>query len=249
MSDGFDPNNHKNLELFRYYLNNYLEDVKNELRNKESNYFGYFVASIVDVIIVTLFNDVLKRLCIPIRALIAIGLVLFFGVVCFVSNKMKSNLINSEREKGRGIVSNPDDIQKQIDKFDNIACDGLLICDNYMNQFYIYKKDNTKAHLMEFCYYEILHHFKKSYDIFKEITRADLSHSKGPNISYQYISSTDYNLININRINNYIDFAKVIYRFLKDERKVIPPSSQLDSDILFLGSIQNESHYEEDRAF
>lgn len=117
-----------------------------------------------------------------------------------------------------------------------------------MNQYYEYKKDKSKFHLMEFCYYEILHHYKKSYAVFKEITRDDLKQRVGPLISHKYISSKDPNLIDINRINNYIDFAKVVYSFLNDESGVISPSAQLASDLLMLGSIQSESHYEEDKS-
>ena len=60
MIGDFDPNGHKNLELFRYYLNRDLQRIDNSIQDNHGELKGYFVASLVDILIVFLFSEDLR---------------------------------------------------------------------------------------------------------------------------------------------------------------------------------------------
>lgn len=49
MIGDFDPNGHKNLELFRYYLNRDLQRIDNSIQDNHGELKGYFVASLVEI--------------------------------------------------------------------------------------------------------------------------------------------------------------------------------------------------------
>lgn len=60
MHSDFDPNGHKNLELFRYYLNRDLTRIEQNIQNSSNELLGYFIASLADMSVVVLFSDLLS---------------------------------------------------------------------------------------------------------------------------------------------------------------------------------------------
>lgn len=53
---------HKNIELLRYYISRDMQRIEEKVDNDNNNMLGYFVASLVDVLIVSLFQDCLTQL-------------------------------------------------------------------------------------------------------------------------------------------------------------------------------------------
>lgn len=202
MNNDFDPNNHKNLELFRYYLNRDLARIDHNIQSNHNELYGYFIASLVDMSIVVFFNDFFahKSICIKLTSILV--LIALFICVSKIANALGRRHNIRQKELGKEEYLLDDARQAIIDSFDNIACDSLLICENYLQRHQTAEEEYVK----NFYLYEIIHHLTKSVDVFNEI----ISH---PDL---YISSKDSELIDSYRINNYIDYAKAIYKFLCD---------------------------------
>lgn len=202
MNGDFDPSGHKNLELFRYYLDRELAKIDQNIQDKSNELLGYFVASLVDMSVVVLFNEALHGKSFSCKLIAIFTLILLFVIVSKVANTVAGWFSSRRKEYGKEEYRKGAEKQAVIDGFDNIACDALLICEYYMQRY----QEAQKEHIRNFYLYEIIHHLNKSVDLFNEI----YAHQDW------YISSNDYELIDSYRINNYIDYARAINRFLCD---------------------------------
>ena len=116
--------------------------------------------------------------------------------------------------------------QELIDDFDNIACDGLLICQNYIRRYEHEKQD----YVQEFFLYEVIHYLRKASEIFDEIyCKQDL-----------YVSSKNNQLLDSYRINNFIEFAQNIMKFLSDHISNMSQNEELDKDMTNLSQVVNK---------
>ena len=221
MNNSFDPNGHKNLELLRYYLNRDLTQIDQKIQNSSNELLGYFIASLVDMSVVVLFGDLLSNKGIGFKLCAVFALIVLFLLVLKFSNAVRDWVIARRKESGREEYLIDAEKQKTIDAFDNIACDALLICEEYMQRYLVAEKE----HIKDFYLYEIIHHLSKSVDLFNEI---DSHHD-------WYISSQNSELIDSYRINNYIDYAKAIKQFLcvKIQKPIFNPELEKDLDNLF----------------
>lgn len=220
MNGDFDPNSHKNLELLRYYLNRDLTRIDQNIQNSSNELLGYFIASLVDMSVVVLFSDLLSGKGVCFKLLAVFTLIVLFVIVSKVSNKVANWISTRRKESGREEYLMDAAKQAIIDGFDNIACDALLICEEYMQRYVAAEKE----HIKNFYLYEIIHHLTKSVDLFNEI---DSHHD-------WYISSQDSELIDSYRVNNYIDYAKAINQFLCDkiQKPISDPELKKDLDNL-----------------
>ena len=217
MIGDFDPNGHKNLELFRYYLNRDLQRIDNSIQDNHGELKGYFVASLVDILIVFLFSEDLRTREIQVKIFIIAALIALFMILASIINKIAKWYYVRQIESGRKEYVVDEAKQEKIDKFDNIACDALLICESYMERYTL----TEKTYVKEFYFYEIIHHLTKSADLFEEIYgNREL-----------YISSKETELIDPYRVNNYIDFARKINEFLQIEIKKIPNDVEVQKDV------------------
>lgn len=224
MNGDFDPNGHKNLELFRYYLNRDLQKIDSSIQDNRGELKGYFIASLVDILVVFLFSEnwidfgkkwIDEEILIKLITIVVL-IVLFIGV-SWISNKILQYWHLKRKESGREEYIVDEAKQRMIDGFDNIACDGLLICESYMERYGLTEKPYVK----EFYFYEIIHHLTKSTDLFEEIYgHIDL-----------YVSSKEIELIDTYRVNNYIDFTKKINDFLRSEMKEFTKDDEVKRDI------------------
>lgn len=220
MNSDFDPNSHKNLELLRYYLNRDLTRIDQNIQNSSNELLGYFIASLVDMSVVVLFSDLLSGKGVRFKLFAVFALIVLFVIVSKVSNKVANWISTRRKESGREEYLIDAAKQAIIDDFDNIACDALLICEEYMQRYQAAEKE----HIKNFYLYEIIHHLTKSVDLFNEID----SHQDW------YISSQNSELIDSYRINNYIDYAKAINQFLCNEiqKPISDPELKKDLDNL-----------------
>lgn len=107
-----------------------------------------------------------------------------------------------------------------IDDFDNIACDGLLICQNYVVRY----KQAEEQYIKDFYLYEIIHHLNKAASIGNVIY----------NNQKLYVSAMNTQLLDSYRINNFISFSQNIVRFLSDEIPEKSGNRELDNDMINL---------------
>lgn len=219
---------YKNIELLRYYLTEQLVEINDKLTGNSDELVGYFIASVVDVLIVMIFNDELKILSFGNKVLVAIGLLILVWVVANFFKKIRYRKKESFVTSGK-IRYSANNIQRNIDKFDNIACDGILMCLDYMEMYEMLRKkqykcknqNKIKDELMIFYFYEVLHHLKKAKKIYDQIAQSELYREL-------YVKGEKKDKSNkgleIERIDNYriINFEKMsdyIIDFLKEELK------------------------------
>lgn len=229
MSNDFDPNSHKNLELFRYYLNRGLQKIESSIQDNHGELLGYFTASLVDIFIVSLFGDNLKCTENILKIMYIAGLIILFFIISCVVNKIARFRRIRRKESGREEYIVDEAKQKMIDSFDNIACDGLLICESYMGKYSL----ADKPYVRDFYFFEVIHHLTKSTDLFGEIySHRDL-----------YVSSKKAELIDTYRVNNYIDFARKINEFLNKEMSKYMADTEVKKDIENLNIEIAKWHY------
>ncbi len=230
---------HKNLELLRYYLGKDIKKLDQKIQVSDSNMVGYFLASLIDILIVILFGDSFNTLINYIYSklfrtsesvcelfifaskLICITLliVIFFAVIK-ITKVIKEKHDKKLRESGKAQFTIDDDKQELIDQFDNIACDGLLICDSYIQKH----KEADQKWVRDFYLYEIIHHLSKAAMIFDKIYQ-----NRGA-----YVSSKNAELLDTYRVNNFIEFFNAIVAFIQMSVPSASGNNDLDKDIVNL---------------
>lgn len=234
MKTDFEPLGHKDIELLRFYLGKDIRRIDDKIEKNEFNLVSYFVASLVDILVVVLFEDLGKELieqyfkeskCI-VQIMVRLGgiflLIALFVLITFAVKKiltMRHNRLSLSGELEYTVDSYK---QEKIDDFDNIACDGLLICQKNIQRFL---QEGTEDYIKEFYYYEVMHNLEKARTKFSEIyENNDLYVAKKEN---------HYNpeLIDTYRVNNFIDFSSHILNFLKDHKSEIKENQDLISDL------------------
>lgn len=235
MSKDFEQIGHKNLELLRFYVSKDIRKIDAKIQSNESNLLGYFLGSLIDILIVLMFDDFLNVILptyissvlwqIVIKVLLIVCLIGVFIFVSWIVKKLHERRIKKTKVSGKSAYVVSADQQEMIDNFDNIACDGLLICQNYILRY----KDVDEKYIKEFYLYEIIHHLNKAASICNVIY-------SNPNL---YISAKNSQLLDSYRVNNFITFSKNIVAFLEKE---IPENSgikELDDDMSNLKELVN----------
>ena len=228
MARDFEQIGHKNLELLRFYLSKDIREIDKKIQKDESELLGCIIASLVDIFVVVFFDDALDCMIstytdsmlvsILFKILCIILLLVLFAAVRRGFLAIQNRKIRKQRESGR-LQSLPEAQLEIIDSFDNIACDGLLICQHYIKK---YKEEETQ-YVKLFYFYEILHHLRKAEEIYDVIDRD----------SSAYISPSPKTL-DPYRVNNFIDFANEIFCFIKtavSEPSDVPMTKSLKRDI------------------
>ena len=235
MAKDFEQNGHKNIELLRFYVSKDINRIEKKIQKNESDLLGYFVGSLVDLFIVVLFDQGIDSLFsedqsswkqVVLKILVIALLLCIFFLVSWITTKIRTWGINRSRESGKREYEIKEEQQRTIDDFDNIACDGLLICENYIRKY----SKNKKDYMKDFYKYEIIHHLTKAGDIFDQIYEHKAL----------YVSVGNHELLDSYRINNFIEIFQNIVSFL---RKEIPENSgdpDLDVDMDYLTSFVNK---------
>lgn len=103
MAKDFEQIGHKNIELLRFYLGKDISKIDKKIQDGESNLLGYFIASLVDILIVLFFDQGLQELLtskidsdlliVGIKILCIVGLLFVFLLVVWAV-KFIRNFIN-----------------------------------------------------------------------------------------------------------------------------------------------------------
>lgn len=230
MSRDFEQIGHKNLELLRFYVSKDIRKIDAKIQNNESDLLGYFLGSLVDVLVVLLFDDFFATFLeayvtdinwqVMIKIVLIIALVGLFLLVSWSSKKIREHRIKRMQISGKRAYIVSAERQEMIDDFDNIACDGLLICQNYVVRY----KQAEEQYIKDFYLYEIIHHLNKAASIGNVIY----------NNQKLYVSAMNTQLLDSYRINNFISFSQNIVRFLSDEIPEKSGNRELDNDMINL---------------
>ena len=197
---------HKNIELLRYYISRDMQRIQEKVDNDNNNLLGYFVASLVDVLIVSLFQDGLKQLNIIYRILLIGVFVFLFYVTYKVVNCFRRRRKQKKKTAGRD-TDKPQEIIRIVDEFDNIAMDGLLLCIYYRDKC----KEESDEKLRRFYFCECFHYLDKSCSVYRKIA---IEKSK-------YVDTIDSQLISKYRVDNFLDIAKELASFTKENDSLV----------------------------
>lgn len=227
MAKDFEQIGHKNLELLRFYVSKDIRKIDAKIQNNESDLLGYFLGSLVDVLIVLLFDDFFTaflesyvcsvKLQVIIKIVLILSLVGVFIFVSWFSKKIRERRIKKKQISGKRAYDVNSEQQEMIDNFDNIACDGLLICQNYILRY----GQVDEKYIKDFYLYEIIHHLNKATSICNIIY----------NNQKLYVSAQNDQMLDAYRVNNFIVFSQNIVEFLCREIPENSGNKELDDDM------------------
>ena len=223
----------KNTELFRYFvrvdLNNATNKILKQNRSSSSLIAGSIFSGSFSILgtYLSMNESQCNKICsffiitILFITFFIVGLLLFkFGafIVKFLINAIKKETLPSKQE-----------IKEYIDSFDHIACDNILISQNFIEE---YKNGNISDELKEFYFYEIIYYTKVSVSIIQKLI---INKDKCIN------DKNNINRIHLFRLINILVMLKEICDFLnvnKDNIKI---------DKLLKPSLFQEINYLNDR--
>lgn len=219
----------KYLELLRFYVTEKIGEVEASLKNTVSSEVRNIISSLLSALF-SLFisNEFIQTNGIGNVILKTITVVILFVVFNFLISKVL-RYIKSYRETKK--ADNKDlsyiEIKSYIDKFDHIACDGVLLARDFLNK----SKDNSlTTNERQFSLIEAFYYYKKSL----EATLLVVNHStlcvNNPN-NNKGISL--YRLINI-------------YHLLEELQKDISNNIN-DCEIAHLDELKNEYNQYSDK--
>ncbi len=200
----------KNTELFRYFIRVDLNKGIDKIIKQNKSSFSLIAGSIFSgsfSILGTYFGMnkseftnfwriVLSSALFAL--LFAIGMGLFKGFIfifSYIYNAWKKEQLPSKAK-----------IKELIDDFDHIACDNILISQNFIEA---YNLSNTPPNLKEFYFYEIIYYTKVSLSIIQKLLA-----NKDECIN----DKNNTNRIHLFRLNNSLKMLKEIFNFLDNNK-------------------------------
>lgn len=160
----------KHLELLRFYVIDKIDDSTKMIKEEKTNnideivstVFSALVSSVTSALDITIDNHPIISTAIKIFVLS----IAFLASKYIVSKIIKEIRANSNRNRIIKKELNQNEIKKLVDKFDHIACEGILLSKEYID---LYNSSKEDENLSEFYYYESIYYFEKSLDIVKVI--------------------------------------------------------------------------------
>lgn len=160
----------KNTELFRYFIRVDINKGIDKIIRENKSSFSLIAGSIFSgsfSILGTYFgmhDKVYNSICIVVRSSVLFCILFVIGMTLFkVCAYIFGGIYNAwKKEK----LPSAEKIKGYIDDFDHIACDNILISQNFIMA---YKDPDTSADLKEFYFYEIIYYTKVSLGIIQKI--------------------------------------------------------------------------------
>lgn len=232
----------KNTELFRYFIRVDLNKNVDKIIKENSSNFSLVAGSIFSgsfSILGTYFGmneHTYGHLKSILFSTFLFSILFIIGMFLFkISLKLIFFLYNSCKKEN---LPSKSKIKELIDDFDHIACDNILISQNFI---IAYNDKNTSTNLKEFYFYEIIYYTKVSISIINKIL---INQNKCIN------DKKNTNRIHLFRLENSIKMLKEIYTFLNTNQKFIrldtSMSSSLSSEIFEINNqlISFQKQYE-----
>lgn len=160
----------KNSEYLRYTVSSKIDlELEKSRRGNISN-LAQIMSSIFSAVIgATLTGTLSDALTISnewIKLLIIIGIVIIATPILYFLLYFFIKSISLKVREHRLNKISYYDIQKLIEKFDNSACDSLIVVENYIN---IIDKEKPRESIKNYTIYEIIHYLKKALSITKAV--------------------------------------------------------------------------------
>lgn len=175
----------KNSEYLKYTISSKIDKEFTQSRKDGSSNLIQIMSSIFTAAIASVLSTTLNTLiCIknPISKFFAIlGVTLGIIIISYVLLYFLISLIHKEIRERRIIKLGYNETRELIEKFDNVACDSIIVVEKYLDDI---SKDTLSQEICDYSLYEIIHYIRKA----TRITEAILSQrnqctSEKPNIS------------------------------------------------------------------
>lgn len=213
----------KNTELFRYFVRVDLNNGIDKILKQNKSSFSLIAGSIFSgsfSILGTYFGMkeieyssfckiVITSALFTLLFVIGMGLFkVFIFLGSFIYNAVKKEKTPSKTK-----------VKELIDNFDHIACDNILISQNFINA---YNDKNTSIFLKEFYFYEVVYYTNVSLSIIQK-----LIYNKNLCIN----DKNNTNRIHLFRLENVLFMINDIYEFIDDNKEKIGVDTVLQPSV------------------
>lgn len=214
----------KSTELFRYFIrddiNNGIDKIIQQNKSNYSMVTGSIFSGLFSIL-GTYFgmheNEFSKWQAVII---VLIGYIVLFGLGMYIYNVIKlfmKFIINlGRREK----LSSEKEAKDIINQFDDIACDNILISQNFIEA---YSDTNASDDLKEFYFYETIYYTKVSVNIINKLII-----NKRKCIG----DSGSTNKVQLFRLENSLKMIKIICEFLNAEKESVKYDNVLKKSLI-----------------
>lgn len=205
-------------KMIKYYVSRELEDIKVLLEENNHEIFSYIIASLVDTIVLGLLAKFFgSNTNFGYIVMSVFGIALFLFLVWLI-NKYKKFSKRQDVISGRVRYSKKENYTRLIvEKFDNLACPAMLICEEYKSEYYMIENKTLKT----FYYLEVVHYAIKASHIFYEIIHK----------YHLYIKDRDINYIAFYRVENFVNLLLDVNCFIQEQFENCSHDLSLKKDI------------------
>ena len=133
-------------KMIKYYVSRELEDIKVLLEENNHEILSYIIASLVDTIVLGLLAKFFgSNTNFGYIVMSVFGIALFLFLVWLI-NKYKKFSKRQDVISGRVRYSKKENYTRLIvEKFDNLACPAMLICEEYKSEYYMIENKTLKT--------------------------------------------------------------------------------------------------------
>lgn len=209
---------HQQNKMIKYYVSRELEDIKVLLEEHNHEIFNYIIASLVDTIVLGLLAKFFgSNTNFGYIVMSVFGIALFLFLVWLI-NKYNKFSKRQDVISGRVRYSKKEDYtQLIVEKFNNLACPAMLICEEYKSEYFMIENKTLKT----FYYLEVVHYAIKVSHIFYEIIYK----------YHLYIKDRDINYISFYRVENFINLLLDVNCFIQEQFENCSHDLSLKQDI------------------
>lgn len=225
MSNLHEPT-YKTSELLKYFVTKKIDEIndniKSTFQSSVDEFISYLISSIVSIVITALFSGDFSKFSICYKLSAAIVLIISFFIIKVLAQKIikKLRMYRIKKDQIQGLSYYDSSNRKNlIDDFDNIVCDFILICYNFINKYKEAEQDlalesdeYVHREIMDFYYFEVIYYLEKSLTTFQNLL----------NGSYICNSMPDLNpgvKIDQYRIKNLLDIVLKLDAFIKSKEE------------------------------
>lgn len=154
----------KYIELLRFYLTEKIDTLDSSIKNT----FSDEIQNIISSILSALFSLFISKDCIDMDGFwgvlikIVLVIVLYFVFKYIISKLLNYRRTKNEIEKSDKKELSTSEAKKLIDRFDNVACDGIILSNDFLKKY-----DDKKLSICEkqFALIESFYYYKKAVEI------------------------------------------------------------------------------------
>jgi hypothetical protein len=155
----------KNIELLRFYVTDKIDQMHYSVQDSLSNEIEDILSSILSAIFsMFLSSELIKTNGIGATAIrIALVIALYFLLKCIFKKWRRYCKSNKEQKAADERRISRNEAKALIDKFDHIACDGILLSRDYYQKYS--STDDTNLSEKLFNLFEAFYYYKKALQI------------------------------------------------------------------------------------